>query len=81
MPSLVLSSDSMHIGLLAVVAHAAATNSRFTIFYNSRASPSEFVIPLAKYGNTVYYTRVSIGMRFKMLFETEESSVRGYMGT
>jgi len=36
MPSSVLSSDSMHLGLLAAAAHAAATNSRFTIFYNPR---------------------------------------------
>lgn len=104
MPSSVLSSDSMHIGLLAAAAHAAATNSRFTIFYNPRlvsaspvdgniwctllylfissnwlhcrASPSEFVIPLVKYVKAVYHTRVSVGMRFRMLFETEESSVR-----
>uniref|UniRef100_A0A5B7A3N7 Auxin response factor n=1 Tax=Davidia involucrata TaxID=16924 RepID=A0A5B7A3N7_DAVIN len=81
MPSSVLSSDSMHIGLLAAAAHAAATNSRFTIFYNPRASPSEFVIPLAKYVKAVYHTRVSVGMRFRMMFETEESSVRRYMGT
>ncbi|KAG4391220.1 hypothetical protein AAZX31_05G133000 [Glycine max] len=81
MPSSVLSSDSMHLGLLAAAAHAAATNSRFTIFYNPRASPSEFVIPFAKYVKAVYHTRVSVGMRFRMLFETEESSVRRYMGT
>ncbi|XVF40067.1 hypothetical protein PTKIN_Ptkin01aG0082500 [Pterospermum kingtungense] len=81
MPSSVLSSDSMHLGLLAAAAHAAATNSRFTIFYNPRASPSEFVIPLSKYIKAVYHTRVSVGMRFRMLFETEESSVRRYMGT
>ncbi|XP_022012442.1 auxin response factor 8 isoform X1 [Helianthus annuus] len=81
MPSSVLSSDSMHIGLLAAASHAAATNSCFTIFYNPRASPSEFVIPLSKYVKAVYNTRVSVGMRFRMLFETEESSVRRYMGT
>ncbi|TYI27139.1 hypothetical protein ES332_A05G157800v1 [Gossypium tomentosum] len=81
MPSSVLSSDSMHLGLLAAAAHAASTNSRFTIFYNPRASPSEFVIPLTKYIKAVYHTRVSVGMRFRMLFETEESSVRRYMGT
>ncbi|RZC67559.1 hypothetical protein C5167_011249 [Papaver somniferum] len=81
MPSSVLSSDSMHIGLLAAAAHAAATNSRFTIFYNPRASPSEFVIPLTRFAKAVYHTRVSVGMRFRMLFETEESSVRRYMGT
>ncbi|KAJ1382660.1 PB1 domain [Sesbania bispinosa] len=86
MPSSVLSSDSMHIGLLAAAAHAAATNSCFTVFYNpsyimGRASPSEFVIPLSKYIKAVYHTRISVGMRFRMLFETEESSVRRYMGT
>ncbi|CAI9767065.1 unnamed protein product [Fraxinus pennsylvanica] len=81
MPSSVLSSDSMHIGLLAAAAHAASTNSCFTIFYNPRASPSEFVIPLSKYIKAAYHTRVSVGMRFRMLFETEESSVRRYMGT
>uniref|UniRef100_A0A7N0TUU5 Auxin response factor n=2 Tax=Kalanchoe fedtschenkoi TaxID=63787 RepID=A0A7N0TUU5_KALFE len=81
MPSSVLSSDSMHIGLLAAAAHAAATNSCFTIFYNPRACPSEFVIPLSKYVKAVFHTRVSVGMRFRMLFETEESSVRRYMGT
>ncbi|CAA0821060.1 Auxin response factor 8 [Striga hermonthica] len=81
MPSSVLSSDSMHIGLLAAAAHAAATSSCFTVFYNPRASPSEFVIPLSKYAKAVHHTRVSVGMRFRMLFETEESSVRRYMGT
>ncbi|KAI7734294.1 hypothetical protein M8C21_012197, partial [Ambrosia artemisiifolia] len=81
MPSSVLSSDSMHIGLLAAAAHAAATNSCFTVFYNPRASPCEFVIPLSKYAKAVFHTSVSVGMRFRMLFETEESSVRRYMGT
>nr|XP_010917437.3 auxin response factor 16 isoform X1 [Elaeis guineensis] len=78
--SSVLSSDSMHIGILAAAAHAAANNSPFTIFYNPRASPSEFVIPFAKY-NKAMYTQVSLGMRFRMMFETEESGVRRYMGT
>ena len=102
MPSSVLSSDSMHIGLLAAAAHAAATNSCFTVFYNPRwqtclqvffnfgyrfssdmysfcrASPSEFVIPLSKYVKAVFHIHVSVGMRFRMLFETEESSVRRY---
>ncbi|XP_060209686.1 auxin response factor 12-like [Lycium barbarum] len=81
LPSSMLSSDSMRIGLLAAAAHAVATNSRFTIFFNPRACPSEFVIPLAKYAKAVYHTRVSVGMRFRILFETEESSVRRYMGT
>lgn len=81
MPSSMLSSDSMHIGVLAAANHAAATSSRFTIFYNPRQSPSEFVIPVAKYQKAICNLQVSIGMRFRMVFETEESSVRRYMGT
>lgn len=38
------------------------------------------MIPLAKY-NKAMYTQVSPGMRFRMMFETEESGVRRYMGT
>uniref|UniRef100_A0A803MEU5 Auxin response factor n=1 Tax=Chenopodium quinoa TaxID=63459 RepID=A0A803MEU5_CHEQI len=79
--SSVLSSDSMHIGILAAAAHAAANNSPFTVFYNPRASPSEFVIPLAKYYKAIYGQQVSPGMRFRMMFETEDSGTRRYMGT
>ncbi|PON81333.1 Auxin response factor [Trema orientale] len=79
--SSVLSSDSMHIGILAAAAHAAANNSPFTVFYNPRASPSEFVIPLAKYYKAVCGNQMSLGMRFRMMFETEESGTRRYMGT
>ncbi|KAE9586721.1 putative transcription factor ARF family [Lupinus albus] len=81
LPSSVLSADSMHIGVLAAAAHAAANRSPFTIFYNPRACPSEFVIPLAKYRKAVYGTQVSVGLRFGMMFETEESNKRRYMGT
>ncbi|XP_022729004.1 auxin response factor 19-like isoform X1 [Durio zibethinus] len=79
--SSVLSSDSMHIGILAAAAHATANNSPFTVFYNPRTSPSEFVIPLAKYYKAVYNNQISPGMRFRMMFETEESGTRRYMGT
>jgi hypothetical protein len=44
------------------------------------ASPSEFVIPFSKY-NKAMYTQGSLGMRFRMMFTTEESGVRRYMGT
>ncbi|MCH95889.1 auxin response factor 5-like, partial [Trifolium medium] len=37
------------------------------------ACPSDFVIPLAKYRKSVYGTQLSVGMRFGMMFETEES--------
>lgn len=55
-------------------------NLNLALFVLDRASPSEFVIPLAKY-NKAMYAQVSLGMRFRMMFETEESGVRRYMGT
>ncbi|KAI3709624.1 hypothetical protein L2E82_39390 [Cichorium intybus] len=72
LPSSVLSADSMHIGVLA----AAANRSPFTIFYNPRACPSEFVIPLTRYQKSVFGTQLSVGMRFGMMFETDESGKR-----
>lgn len=41
-----------------------------------RACPSEFVIPLARFWKSVFGTQLSAGMRFGMMFETEESSKR-----
>ncbi|KAI3757298.1 hypothetical protein L6452_04832 [Arctium lappa] len=80
-PSSILSADSMHIGVLAAAAHAAANRSPFSISYNPRACPSEFVIPLAKYRKSVYGIQLSVGMRFGMMFETEDSGKHRYMGT
>lgn len=45
--SSVLSSDSMHIGILAAAAHAAANHSPFTVFYNPRYVPTHFFWILA----------------------------------
>nr|QFZ93677.1 auxin response factor 11-like protein [Pinellia ternata] len=77
----VLSADSMHLGVLAAAAHAAANRSPFTVYYNPRACPSEFVVPLAKYHKAAYGTQISVGTRFGMMFETEDSGKRRYMGT
>lgn len=46
LPSSVLSADSMHFGVLAAAAHAAANRSPFTIFYNPRLEfpPFLFII-------------------------------------
>ncbi|CAN8292346.1 unnamed protein product [Cochlearia groenlandica] len=81
LPSSVLSADSMHIGVLAAAAHATANHTPFLIFYNPRACPAEFVIPLAKYQKAICGSQLSVGMRFGMMFETEDSGKRRYMGT
>lgn len=41
-----------------------------------RACPSEFVINFSRYRKSVYGTQLSVGMRFGMMFETEESGKR-----
>nr|CAB3471361.1 unnamed protein product [Digitaria exilis] len=46
-----------------------------------RASPTEFVVPFAKYQKALYGNQISLGMRFRMMFETEELGTRRYMGT
>ncbi|XP_010498407.1 PREDICTED: auxin response factor 5-like [Camelina sativa] len=81
LPSSVLSADSMHIGVLAAAAHATANRTPFLIFYNPRACPAAFVIPLAKYRKAICGSQLSVGMRFGMMFETEDSGKRRYMGT
>lgn len=55
--SSVLSTDSMHIGILAAAAHAAANNSRFTVFYNPRSMAfiSSFYVSFYSYNNAYYF--------------------------
>jgi hypothetical protein len=38
----------------------------------------EFVVPFAKYQKALYGNQVSLGMRFRMMFETEELGTRRY---
>ncbi|XP_044968090.1 auxin response factor 11 isoform X2 [Hordeum vulgare subsp. vulgare] len=78
--SSVLSTDSMHIGVLAAAAHAASSGSSFTIYYNPRTSPSPFVVPMTRYNKAIYIQQ-SVGMRIAMMSETEESGKRRHTGT
>ncbi|KAJ6850878.1 auxin response factor 15-like [Iris pallida] len=66
-------------GTLTAVADAVATKSVFHIFYNPRASPSEFIIPHWKFTKSFSYS-FSVGMRFKMRFESEDAAERRYTG-
>ncbi|KAJ6715569.1 AUXIN RESPONSE FACTOR 4-RELATED [Salix viminalis] len=44
MPSSVISSQSMHLGVLATASHAIATGTLFSVFYKPRTSRSEFIM-------------------------------------
>ncbi|XP_073311846.1 auxin response factor 9-like [Primulina huaijiensis] len=79
MPSSVISSQSMHLGVLATASHAMVTQTRFVVYYKPRIS--QFIIGLNKYLEAVNHD-YGIGMRFKMLrFEGEDSPERRFSGT
>ncbi|KAA8542056.1 hypothetical protein F0562_023208 [Nyssa sinensis] len=79
-PSSVISSHSMHLGVLATAWHAFTTGTIFTVYYKPRTSPAEFIVPFDQYMESVK-NNYSIGMRFKMRFEGEEAPEQRFTGT
>ncbi|KQJ88393.1 auxin response factor 23 isoform X2 [Brachypodium distachyon] len=79
-PSSVISSHSMHLGVLATAWHAVNTGTMFTVYYKPRTSPAEFVVPYDRYMESLK-RNYSIGMRFKMRFEGEEAPEQRFTGT
>lgn len=80
MPSSVISSHSMHLGVLATASHAIATGTHFSVYYKPRTSRSEFIVSVNKYLEA-RSQKLSVGMRFKMRFEGEEAPERRFSGT
>eukprot|EP00268_Persea_americana_P050891 TRINITY_DN557_c0_g2_i1.p1 TRINITY_DN557_c0_g2~~TRINITY_DN557_c0_g2_i1.p1 ORF type:complete len:688 (+),score=142.95 TRINITY_DN557_c0_g2_i1:712-2775(+) len=80
MPSSVISSHSMHLGVLATASHALSTGTLFSVFYKPRTSQSEFIISINKYLDARNH-KLSVGMRFKMRFEGDEAPERRFSGT
>ncbi|GMI73648.1 auxin response factor 18 [Hibiscus trionum] len=78
MPSSVISSQSMHLGVLATAAHAYTTQTLFVVYYKSRSS--QFIVGVNKYLEAIN-NGFSVGMRFKMRFEGEDSPERRFTGT
>ncbi|KAL3619170.1 Auxin response factor 9 [Castilleja foliolosa] len=78
MPSSVISSQSMHVGVLATASHAVSTQTIFVVYYKPRMS--QFIVGLNKYLEAVNQ-EFGVGMRFKMCFEGEDSPERRFSGT
>ncbi|CAL1373628.1 unnamed protein product [Linum trigynum] len=78
MPTSVISSQSMHLGVLATASHAVATQTMFVVYYKPRTS--QFIISLNKYLEAVD-NKFVVGKRFKMRFEGEDSPERRFSGT
>nr|ARR29289.1 auxin response factor 2 [Cyrtomium guizhouense] len=79
-PQAVMSSQSMHMGVVATASHALGTRTMFTVFFKPRMSLSAFLVPLEKFSKALSVS-LSVGMRFKMHFETEDASDRSFTGT
>lgn len=77
-PSSVISSQSMHLGVLATASHAVMTSTLFVVYYKPRTS--QFIVGLNKYLEAIN-SKFSVGMRFKMRFEGEDSPERKFTGT
>ncbi|KAL8143401.1 hypothetical protein V2J09_016433 [Rumex salicifolius] len=80
MPSSVISSHSMHLGVLATASHAIQTGTIFSVFYKPRTSRSDFIVSVNKYLEAKSNS-FSVGMRFRMKFEGDEVPERRYSGT
>ncbi|XP_020220654.1 auxin response factor 9 [Cajanus cajan] len=71
MPSSVISSQSMHLGVLATASHAVSTQTLFVVYYKPRTS--QFIIGVNKYLQAMD-NKFSVGMRFRMRFEGDDSA-------
>ncbi|URD73528.1 auxin response factor [Musa troglodytarum] len=72
-------SGNMNLLTLAAVADAVSNKKAFDIYYNPRASSSEFIVPYWKFVKSLN-TSISAGMRFKMLYEGDDATERRSTG-
>ncbi|XP_020264192.1 auxin response factor 9-like isoform X2 [Asparagus officinalis] len=77
MPSSVISSHSMHLGVLATASHAVSTQTLFTVYYKPRTS--QFIVGVNKYLEAVN-NQFAVGMRFRMRFEGEDVPEKRFAG-
>ncbi|KAK9758082.1 hypothetical protein RND81_01G205500 [Saponaria officinalis] len=78
MSSSVLSSQSMHLGVLATARHAVNTSTMFVVYYKPRSC--QFIVDVNKYLAAVKNTFL-IGVRFNMRFEEDDCPERRFTGT
>ncbi|XP_062095792.1 auxin response factor 3-like [Humulus lupulus] len=74
-----LFNQQLNYSSMKDVVNAISTRSAFNLYYNPRASSSAFIIPVRKFLRSLDHS-FSVGMRFKMRFETEDAAERRYTG-
>ncbi|CAH2070672.1 unnamed protein product, partial [Thlaspi arvense] len=75
--SLLISSHSMHHGVIASAMTAIITKSMFTVFYKPRSS--QFIVSFDKYLDAVN-NKFNINSRLTMLFEDDDFNEKRYFG-
>lgn len=78
LPTSVISSHSMHVGLLATASHAISTHTLFMVYYKPRCN--QFIVSLNKYLEATK-NEFAVGMRFKMKLEGEDVPEKSFTGT
>ncbi|BAT91944.1 hypothetical protein LR48_Vigan05g181700 [Vigna angularis] len=75
LPESIVGSQNYYPNFLSSVANAISSKSMFHVFYSPRASHADFVVPYHKYVKSIK-NPVTIGTRFKVRFEMDESPER-----
>ncbi|MED6209532.1 ADP-ribosylation factor 4 [Stylosanthes scabra] len=75
LPGTVIGNQNCYPSFLSSVSDAISTKTMFHVFYSPRASHAPFVVPYKKYVKSIN-NPVTIGTRFKMMFEMDESPER-----
>ncbi|RYQ98035.1 hypothetical protein Ahy_B08g094109 isoform A [Arachis hypogaea] len=75
LPESIVGNQSCYPNFLSSVANAISAKSMFHVFYSPRASHADFVVSYQKYAKSIK-NPVTIGTRFKMKFEMDESPER-----
>ncbi|CAL1395876.1 unnamed protein product [Linum trigynum] len=80
MPPCIVSSQNMHVGILATASHAIATGTPFSVFYKPRTSRFEFIVRVNKYLKARNHN-LSIRTRVNMRFDCEKDPKQSFNGT
>ncbi|KAF3339893.1 auxin response factor 15-like isoform X3 [Carex littledalei] len=78
-PAGALYSHGSNHGVLEAISGAISAKREFQIYYNPRSSSSDYIIPFGKFSKSLG-NPLSIGMRFKMRYESEDSAERRCTG-
>ncbi|XP_061341564.1 auxin response factor 3-like [Gastrolobium bilobum] len=73
------SGQQLNHGAIMDIVNALSTRCAFSVFYNPRVNSSEFIIPVHKFLKSLDCS-YSVGMRFRMRFETEDAAEGRFTG-